>query len=447
MQNIERAKRFTKIMLTALLLVAIVCWQTTGIGMAKEKENDVDKSCHGVVRILSMEGDYFLSTGTGFGVGKEGKPTDIFVTNRHVVTGSDGESINKDGIYILLDDKSVSITQTILGGEIKADKSKLIKCKVLKNSKDYPDVAIIQAEKVIDSKKALPLLSTEKVERSEKVYALGFPGDADGYNTKTEDFKQEITISGAEKDITVTSGTISAMRVFKDAGNSKVIQSDTDINHGNSGGPLITEDGAVVGINTYGVGESNYATSLYIDYAMEYLDDLKIDYDTAGGIDMKLIILVALALLIIILIIVVVVIKKRGKNGNKGGYTPVSGVGAETETLPIDDIINTPPAVTMAIRGINGEFAGKIINVNEKLIVGTSVSNCNLIFPKGTPGISRIHCEFTYRNGRMAVTDLGSSYGTFVNGQQVAPKQTTLLAPDDRVYLARPNQTFEVLIK
>ena len=54
------------------------------------------------------------------------------------------------------------------------------------------------------------------------------------------------------------------------------IQSDAAIDHGNSGGPLITEHGDVVGINLWGIGNYDAAKfSLPIDYI---LDDIRMAF-------------------------------------------------------------------------------------------------------------------------------------------------------------------------
>lgn len=44
--------------------------------------------------------------------------------------------------------------------------------------------------------------------------------------------------------------------------------------------------------------------------------------------------------------------------------------------------------------------------------------------------VSRQHCQLVVKDGTVVVKDLGSSNGTFVNGQRVAEKQ---LAPGDRL--------------
>ena len=54
---------------------------------------------------------------------------------------------------------------------------------------------------------------------------------------------------------TVTSGIFSGMREFKSGPfyGSPYVQTNAQINKGNSGGPLVTEDGKVIGINTWKV--------------------------------------------------------------------------------------------------------------------------------------------------------------------------------------------------
>jgi serine protease Do len=56
------------------------------------------------------------------------------------------------------------------------------------------------------------------------------------------------------KDWSVARGIVSALRIDK---GTRVIQTDTAINHGNSGGPLIDiTTGIVIGVNTSGFDKS-----------------------------------------------------------------------------------------------------------------------------------------------------------------------------------------------
>jgi S1-C subfamily serine protease len=76
---------------------------------------------------------------------------------------------------------------------------------------------------------------------------------------------------------TVTSGIFSGLRESKNG--SAYIQTNAQINEGNSGGPLVTEDGKVVGINTskvVGVGIEGLGFAIPIDIALsEFKDDLQ----------------------------------------------------------------------------------------------------------------------------------------------------------------------------
>ena len=75
---------------------------------------------------------------------------------------------------------------------------------------------------------------------------------------------------------------------------------------------------------------------------------------------------------------------------------------------------------------------------------------CRLVYQEGTPGVSARHCQiyFDRREGVFVVTDLGSTYGTFLgSGQRLAANQPVLLKPGDRFSLASPQETFVLLRK
>ena len=90
------------------------------------------------------------------------------------------------------------------------------------------DVAILKT----NPRDRAPLaLRRGPVTLGQRVYAIGSPG-------------------GKKFESTVSSGVISADRVFDGL---RYIQSDTTVSHGSSGGPLLDENGAVIGLTDLGI--------------------------------------------------------------------------------------------------------------------------------------------------------------------------------------------------
>ena len=107
--------------------------------------------------------------------------------------------------------------------------------KVLINE-DLKDFALIKIEKSVGDYPAKPLQSKMPAV-GESVYAMGHPMGL---------------------DYSFTAGIISGQRMFKsDLGKEFVmLQTDTPINSGNSGGPLVDDKGGLIGINTSGIAKS-----------------------------------------------------------------------------------------------------------------------------------------------------------------------------------------------
>ena len=93
------------------------------------------------------------------------------------------------------------------------------------------DVAVIKT----NPRDRAPLaLKRGPVTLGERVYAIGSPG-------------------GRKFESTVSSGVISADRVFDGL---RYIQSDVTVSHGSSGGPLLDENGAVIGLTDLGIANA-----------------------------------------------------------------------------------------------------------------------------------------------------------------------------------------------
>ncbi|MCD7804652.1 MAG: FHA domain-containing protein [Oscillospiraceae bacterium] len=99
------------------------------------------------------------------------------------------------------------------------------------------------------------------------------------------------------------------------------------------------------------------------------------------------------------------------------------------------------------IQGTCGFFCGKRYAFSDRITLGRNPGN-DLCYPVDTQGISGYHCELIFRNGRIYITDLGSTYGTFIrNGQRLAANQTAELFYGDIFWLGSEYEKFIVVAK
>jgi putative serine protease PepD len=158
----------------------------------------------GVVSITAITSDG-EDKGTGIVLNEQG----LILTNDHVVQGARSLSISVDG------SESNTRSATLVGEE--ANK----------------DLALIKVDPSGLGLKALKLASTKSIEVGDQVYAIGNP-------------------YGLEE--TLTKGIVSALnRTISAPDEAKIegaIQTDAALNPGNSGGPLLNDEGEVIGVNS-----------------------------------------------------------------------------------------------------------------------------------------------------------------------------------------------------
>ncbi|XZE34348.1 FHA domain-containing protein [Pirellulaceae bacterium SH501] len=83
------------------------------------------------------------------------------------------------------------------------------------------------------------------------------------------------------------------------------------------------------------------------------------------------------------------------------------------------------------LKVLSGTHEGKEIPIkDEKFLIGRSES-CQLR-PK-SESISRKHCAFVQKEGRLLLVDLRSRNGTFVNDKQLSPDKAKILKSGDKI--------------
>lgn len=426
---------------------------------AAPQSQAVSQAVNGVVQVYAQtqlsDGQVIGATGSAFGVGTIGEETDIFVTNRHVVSeeNQDGSLTQAQRVYIMVGENTLTTTQrsVLYGGELylrddlptiyDINTDRMIPCQVLYVSEDY-DFAILQAQEKVPGRVAMELAPRGDDQGvGQQVYALGYPGISDELTTETgwEDSGNYYTYNGYQypiytathtsnsrvEDVTVTTGIISRYTTMTSKKNVQVIQHDATIHQGNSGGPLIDAAGRVVGINTYAGDVESHNYAIYIDYVREALEELDIPYNLQGGKDWK--IPVAAGAGVVVLVVIVIALTKGRKNRKQAAAPQKTGT-------------------QFILWGETGLFAGRQFAVGEVLNLGTDPMKNQLVYPGNLETVSPCHCRVFPVEGKLYLVDLGSENGTWLeNGQRLTPHQTVQLQPGQRFYLGSREQGFSVM--
>ena len=396
----KKTMNFKRIMSLFAVIVLMFSFMTVTVsaGTASDAKNRV-------VAVISQDG---TSYGTGFAIGEVGKPVEYIVTNNHVVQGDAGNTTATIAFDLASND-------FVLANVYFFDAAK--------------DVAVLKLPQPTDKRQAMVLCPMEDVDPDDAFAALGYPG-----NQATDWPKYNMD------DITITKGGIKkADRI----NGIDVYMLDLAITHGNSGGPLVNSKGEVVGINTFGLNDDNYAIA--IDELLKVIDTDRIPVTLHGSINWFLVV-GAVVLLAIIALVVLLIVRKK----NNGGDDNYAGTNY---TMPLDNGANrtmpkqAPAAGKASARviAIGGTLNGKRYSVTGTVKVGRDSSKCAIAFPVNTQGVSGIHCEVAFDGAVCYVKDLNSSYGTFtIDGKKLTPNVPQILQSGEKFYLASPENTFEV---
>ncbi|MDO4484478.1 MAG: trypsin-like peptidase domain-containing protein [Clostridia bacterium] len=394
-------KRFFALLLAVLLLALPV------LGLAATYQDVRDS----VVRIYAI-GSYYVPqenryikvpwVGSAFAVGKKGEKVQYFVTNHHV-TGKIGEldiipgsggilgQLESVELYVVYDDVTNMLGARVVGCH------------------DTADLAVVRLNSATDVRKPVTFHDPNADLNSyqgEAVYALGFPVDGDVFmNADAQE-----SLASAPFQVTVNNGIIQRILPSSDTFGGEVVQHGADISGGNSGGPLVTADGKVIGVNTAGAMEGKYYSALSYREVLKMLDDYNVPYQTGGAglMGSSPVTWIIAGVLAVAVIVVVVVLVRQNKKGTAVPDAPAA-------VAPAAD------GEKRTLRGETGALAGKsfVLTSGKPLVLGRDPGQCNVLFPKDTKKVSRVHCTITLTGGKVTVTDNRSTCGVLIDGNPI----------------------------
>ncbi|WP_326533855.1 trypsin-like peptidase domain-containing protein [Pseudorhodoferax sp.] len=365
------------------------------------------------VRVFCKTGDG-IGTGSGFVVGKQSRHV---LTNAHVVSGCSD--------ILVLSPRDSGDPLQIKGQVVWNSRSSV--------SRQHLDAALLELADTTGGR-GVAFARKTTVAMGDPVVAVGYPSAADG-----------VAAIEAVARPTVTQGHISRTLIRRPDGDQRtsagvvgLYQITASIGPGSSGGPLFNVYGEVIGINTEKslirtavisdagqVGTERVplmdgvAWSQEIDELLPMLQEHGIEYRqtlerrnwfwawlhrepvTAGAFGaVGVLLLATLGLLLM----------RRplpfGRGARSGGAGKGSGQGA----------------AAAYVEGVAGPYAGARFTVQGDLVFGRDAEACNVVFDAAQDGISARHCalRFDARKG-FELRDLGSTNGTFVDGQRLDP--------------------------
>lgn len=245
--------------LSALALVLFCILPARASGFKPETRESVAV----IVECFTVDGEWYYGYGSGFFIGKEEEKPQYIVTNHHVIQEflQYGAGRGESELYVVYDQDHYEEVY-------------------VQDSDEVKDLAILRLAKPTDKRKPLMLEKPDSGSIGSNVYAIGFPAVAD-------DVLNAVSIFSTD-DATVTSGTISRLITQSGTGR-RVIQTDATVHPGNSGGPLVNEDGNVIGVNTFIVTSDdgskiegmNYAVS--IEELIPMLNNNEVPYVAASA--------------------------------------------------------------------------------------------------------------------------------------------------------------------
>ena len=396
--------------------------------------------------------------GTAFFVGKEGNDSQYLITNHHMVEkylenekGHEFKFRNEYGTQLT---GKYMLYVFFKSGDF-------VEAYVVDYDKNQ-DIAILKLEKPTDKRVPLPLLVPDEKMVGDPVYVVGYPDIADAIMDTT-------SIWGVS-DALISKGTIGRLVTESGSGTKWIQSSNLVTSSGNSGSPMLTEEGNVIGVVTASSTEDPLYLGANIEPVIDMLKKNAIDFDTAADrvkeeepteepspeptaeettaepepaaeepVD-KTLLYAGIGTGVFVLILIIVLIA----NGNKKKKRAKEEEEARRRQEELDAISVTVPAAPQekplraSVHSLAAQHGNQKVYLGfEPIQVGRS-KDCKIMFKDDTPGVSSRHCSIAWDadNRNFVVRDLGSTYGTYLDsGMKLEPNKAYSLSAGESIYL------------
>ena len=380
------------------------------------------------------------ATGTGFVINKEG----YVITNNHV-TEDGGDN------FVII--------------------NRFSKYKNVKLIKTYPkkDISILKISNY-NSNEFVKLQKPSTIVMGPQAFTLGYPGGSDimgDFSTTSATLKQ-----GVVSKLLETNGD-----EWKFDFGFKLIETDAAINSGNSGGPLLSNKGHVIGINTFSPSKESIQQiywAIHIAELIKVLNTNNVKYtlssdsmDTKPIVTKQIIIKPAkpikpisksspnifiIIAIILFIIFVIYIVKQQSKT------TKNSAIDERELSRLVRNKINKYEDKNKVQKNSNKNIQStsqvqqqsskKIINTklypnNPKLPIIEALNKDTISLGRGTNNdivinnnkVSSEHLLISILGTKITVVDLDSTNGTYVDGKKIKPHQKISLQKNQNLII------------
>lgn len=438
-------------------------------GETPEVVEDINSARNGVVQVNYVYIDdndktHIIKGGTGFIIGSADKREYVLTCESNVTIDKE----TKDAAFKYLGipkEKNGEYKDVKLEVQVVAASDVTVNARLIASS-DELDFAVLELEQPIHTRVPLSIYTSENGSRenlpyaiADKVFALGYP--------------DEIVFEKNEKyyssdRIAMTTGSIANIATLHDV---FLIQHDATVGRNNCGGPLINEDGKVIGMNII-QKDGDYYSALDSTEMVDVLDALGIEYTKSfykeeaseeASISLSVdvpdkpvkkqsipilqiaLVSVVCMLLVVAVIAALLIVKNKNRNQKKKEakqeaeikpFNP-SKIPSSTQASTMNDgsdtsLLNSSKENGTTVLGespttVRGVVSGTLIrkrNKKQELIdkevftIGKDSLHTDL-YIKDNTAISRKHAMIRSSIDGVYIEDCNSTNGTYVNGKRV----------------------------